>query len=432
MSEVSDDSAGDSPVSAYAPEATAPGIPSLASGSRLRAAEPSDQAPAPISVRSTASEQKLAVRAAGERLGNYQLVSEIARGGMAKIYLAVRIGSEGFRRVVTIKRLHRALLREQNYVDMFIDEAMLSSLVQHPFVREVYDLGYENGAYYMAMEFLNGEPLSAVYEALLGASPAPRPARHAAIVARVVADLAAGVHAIHCIENSAGERLDVIHRDVSPQNLFVLHDGSCRVTDLGIAHAKGRRQTTVGRRLKGKLAYMSPEYLSQQECDQRTDVWSLGVVLWELLIGKRLFRRESEAKIVQAVLNDPIATPSSVDRAIDPALDRIVGRALQREPELRHASALELVQELESYLAKNFPLVSRADVSAWLDRLLPESRRNLIELERGARTVALIPSQARSSRPALESQPALPSATVQVGVAVALLVLFLACWVLLR
>jgi serine/threonine-protein kinase len=271
-----------------------------------------------------------------------------------------------------------------------------------------------------------------VYGALLGERPAPRPARHAAIVARVVADLAAGLHAVHRTENAAGERLDVVHRDISPHNLFVLHDGSCRVTDLGIAHAKGRRQTTAGRRLKGKLAYMSPEYLLQQECDQRTDVWSLGVVLWELLTCKRLFRLASEAGTVQAVLKEPIAAPSSVDRSIDPALDHIVGRALQREPELRHASALELMQELEAYLAKNFPLVSRGDVAAWLDKLLPDSRRQALELERAARTVPLIQRESRTSRPPLVATSGVPSSIVHIGVVAALAVLLVACWALLR
>ena len=374
-------------------EVTAVEIPSLASGSRLKAAFRSDAprpAPGP-------PDPKLPI-GTSERLGPYQLVSELASGGMAKIYLAIRVGSEGFRRVVAIKRLHDSLYREPSHVDMFVDEANLSSLVDHPSVRQILDFGYAGGTFYMVMEFLNGEPLSAVYDAWVIDNPPPRPAGHARVVARVVADLCSGLHAIHQLEDVAGNRLDVVHRDVSPQNLFVLHDGSTRVTDLGIAYALGRRQRTTGRRLKGKLAYMSPEYLGHQAYDLRTDVWSIGVVLWELLAGKRLFRRANVALTAQAVSSDEIPALSSDDREIDPELASIVRRALSRDPRGRHESALALGQELERYLARTSP-VGRAEVSAWLDTLLPSSREKLRELVRLARTTPLA-AGAPSSFPA--------------------------------
>jgi len=284
----------------------------------------------------------------------------------------------------------------------------------------------------MAMEFLDGEPLSAVYDVLVTDNSLPRPVRHADVVARIVADLCAGLHAIHQIEDGNGELLDVVHRDVSPHNLFVLHDGSTRVADLGIAHAKGRRQQTAGRRLKGKLAYMAPEYLAQQECDLRADVWSVGVVLWELLSGKRLFRRSNEALTVQAVLEEPIALPSTHDRSIDPALDRIVGKALQRDASKRHSSALELEHELESYLARNGQPVMRSEVASWLGKLLPESRPELRALVHAAKTSPLTPLD-----PRLLSTPAgpgvmLPRWVVHAAVAGGLLVLFVVCYLLLR
>jgi serine/threonine-protein kinase len=416
-------------------EVTAPGIPSLASGPRLKAAEPSD--PPSASARevrqSPARSRPPLVRAkVGERLSGYQLLDEIASGGMGKIYLAVKVGSDGFRKVVAVKRLHSALLRDQDQVDMFIDEASISSHVSHPFVRQVYDFGFENAAYFMVMEFLDGEPLSAIFDVLVTESPVPKPVRHAEIVARVAADLCAGLHAIHQIEDGNGELLDVVHRDITPDNLFVLHDGSARIADLGIAHAKGRRQQTAGRRLKGKLAYMAPEYLAQQECDARADVWSLGVVLWELLTGKRLFRRSNEALTVQAVLEDAAAPPSAHDRAIDPMLDRIVGKALQRDPTNRHSSALELMHELESYLAKNPQPVTRSEIASWLGKLLPDSRPHLRELVRAAKTRPLQPLEPRQLSAPADPEVMIPRSTVQFAVAAGLFVLLVVCYLLLR
>jgi eukaryotic-like serine/threonine-protein kinase len=416
-------------------EVTAPGIPSLASGPRLRAVAPSDGPPVPAeSLRPSRSRFRPPVMSGkvGERLNGYQLLDEIARGGMGKIFLAVKVGSDGFRKVVTVKRLHSALLRDQDHVDMFIDEASISSHVSHPFVREVLDFGYENGAYFMVMEFLDGEPLSAVYDALITDNPAPRPARHADVVARIVADLCTGLHAIHQIEDGKGEKLEVVHRDVSPHNLFVLHDGTTRVADLGIAHAKGRRQQTAGRRLKGKLAYMAPEYLAQQECDPRADVWSVGVVLWELLSGKRLFKRSNEALTVEAVLEDAIVPPSAHDRSIDPALDRIVGKALQRDTANRHSSALELEHELESYLAKSAQPVTRSEIASWLGKLLPDSREHLRELVHSAKTTPLQPMDPRRLSTPADPDPMVPRSAVHAAVAGGMIVLFLVCYLLLR
>jgi serine/threonine-protein kinase len=281
----------------------------------------------------------------------------------------------------------------------------------------------------MVMEFLDGEPLSVVYDVLVTDPPLSRPVRHADVVVRIAADLCAGLHAIHQIEDANGEKCDVVHRDVSPHNLFVLHDGTVRVADLGIAHAKGRRQQTAGRRLKGKLAYMAPEYLEQQACDLRADVWSLGVVLWELLSGKRLFRRSNEALTVQSVLADTIAPPSTHDRAIDPALDHIVGKALQRDPAKRHSSALELEHELETYLAKRGQPVTRSEVASWLGKLLPESHRQLRELVHGAKSAPLKPHH--FSTPA-EAETMVPRSFAQAAVAAGLIVLLLVCYLLLR
>lgn len=252
------------------------------------------------------------------------------------------------------------------------------------------------------------------------------------MVVRIVADLCAGLHAIHQVEDGNGELLDVVHRDISPHNLFVLHDGSTRVADLGIAHARGRRQQTSGRRLKGKLAYMAPEYLAQQECDLRADVWSMGVVLWELLSGKRLFRRANEALTVQAVLSDAILPPSTYDRSIDPGLDRIVGKALQREAEKRHSSALELEHELESYLAKTAQPLMRSEVASWLGKLLPDSRQELRELVRAAKISPLQPLDPRHRSTPAEPEGAVPRSVVQTAVACAMLVLFVAFYWLLR
>ncbi len=305
--------------------------------------------------------------------GVYQLVSEVASGGMATVYLAIRHGGQGFEKCCAIKRIHPHLARDKNFSDMFIDEARITARLSHPCVCGVFDFGSdEEGSYYIAMEFLRGETLSHVIGALAKRSESMGDPRLPRFAARIIADLAEGLHAAHTAKSETGERFDIVHRDVTPQNLFVLYDGSVRVSDFGIARARSRLHVSGNSELKGKLSYMAPEQLDRKDIDQRVDIWSLGVVLWEFLTGRRLFRCESEAETVIAVGNRVVPPPSSLNPNVDAELDRIVLRALQRDTEARYATARDFSRDLERYLNRMGDFVPNMDLADWLGDLFPQ------------------------------------------------------------
>lgn len=322
--------------------------------------------------------------AMADSLGSYRLCFEVASGGMATVYLALYEGAFGFEKVVALKKIHKHLARERQFVDMFFDEARIAAHIDHPFVCKVVDFGHAQESYYLAMEYLVGEPLSAVWEALerhpaLAASPdLPR------VVVRVIADLAEGLHAAHELTDD-GESIGLVHRDVTPANLFVLYDGTVRVVDFGIAKAKNRISHTETGHVKGKYAYVSPEQLRMKPVDRRCDIWALGVVLWEMLTVRRLFKRENPVDTIAAVTSGKIVPPSSVRPDIPPALDQIVLKALSRRPEGRYRTARELAVALESWLATTGRAVARAELAEWLETLFPgahDRKRKLMELTR--------------------------------------------------
>jgi serine/threonine-protein kinase len=326
-------------------------------------------------------------RTSSAQAGTYQLCFEIASGGLATVYLAIHRGSEDFEKIVAIKKLLPELANNPASVAMLVDEARISARANHPFVRDVFDLcRATDGTHFIVMEFLQGEPLSSVCKALARRAECPPPVNHSAVVARIVANLCEGLHAVHELMHGSGGALDVVHRDVTPQNLFVLHDGSVRLTDLGIVQAAGRRQHTGRNTLKGKLAYMSPEYLSRAPYDRRSDIWAMGIVMWELLTGQRLFHGKHEAETLQAIFSAPIAAPSSIGADVDPALDAIVLKALDRNVEHRYRTAADFARALESYLQKQDEVVSSAEVASWLRELLPNSQAHLAHLMELARS----------------------------------------------
>ena len=325
--------------------------------------------------------------------GPYHLALEIASGGMATVYLAVH-GLEGFQNTVAVKRIHPHLAKDKQFVDMFVDEAHIAARINHPYVCRVFDFGKAaDGSYYIAMEFLRGEPLSRVFKALTAERIADP--RHPTVIARLIANLAEGLHAAHTLKDTHGECLEVVHRDITPQNLFVLCDGTVRVTDFGIARARVRSHHTEGGRIKGKLSYMSPEQLNQQPVDSRSDLWSLGVVTWELLTGRRLFRAGSEGETVLSVLSRPIPPPSRFAGGVPRQLDAIVLRLLSRDPEQRYSSARELVRALETFLASAGDTVPTMDVADWVEGIFPgvgKRADGLVELAH-----AVMPPERRQS-----------------------------------
>jgi eukaryotic-like serine/threonine-protein kinase len=319
------------------------------------------------------------------RLGTCELYFELGTGGMATVYLGIHRGAHGFEKLVAVKRLLPRFRQDAQYVAMLADEASVSAYASHACLRDVFDLGVaDDGTTYLVMEFLVGEPLSRVCAAmraqpsLLGTTGHPRVAAH------VIASCCEGIHAAH--ELSRGHApLDVVHRDLTPENLFVLHDGTVRVTDFGIMHARMRRQRPTGETvLKGKASYMSPEYLQRAPYDRRSDVWTLGVVLWELLTGSRLFQRPRECDSLSAVLEAPIPPPSTVRRDVSRTLDAIVARSVTRDVEDRYRTAGEMAHDLHAYLASDGVVCTR-DVGAWLQQIFPDSLRSQMARVESAR-----------------------------------------------
>jgi serine/threonine-protein kinase len=275
-------------------------------------------------------------------LGRYTLLGELASGGMAKVYVGRQVGAAGFERIVAIKCCHDHLRSNRAFAEMFLDEARLAARIRHQNVVATLDVS-DGNPLYLVMEYVEGCSLSAL----------ARAARHKGrrvpldVTLRVVSDALAGLHAAHECCGPDGERLGLVHCDVSPQNVLVGIDGSARITDFGIARATARMTLEEQSVVKGKPSYMAPEQLGSGEVTQRADVFSAGVVLWELLTGRPLFRSADDWATMIAVLTRPVPAPSSVEPSVPPALDAVVLRALAREPAERFASAGDFLAALE-------------------------------------------------------------------------------------
>jgi serine/threonine-protein kinase len=292
-----------------------------------------------------------------ERYGRYSLIERIGRGGMAEIFRAVAQGVEGFRRVFVIKRLRPEKSNSTELVRMFCDEARLSALLHHPNIVQVYDFGQIGGTYFLAMEYLRGKDLSAVMKALRRAKGAVSPP----LAARIAHQVATGLHYAHTLTRTDGKTLSIVHRDVTPSNVMLQRTGVVKILDFGIAQATNfaRQVETGGGRVKGKLAYLSPEQVRLEELDGRSDVFALGVVLWEMLTGQRLFAAENEFLTMRGVLTQPVPAPSSMRPEVPPALDAIVARALERPRDQRYPNAQEMADDLERFL-QEVPCPSQA------------------------------------------------------------------------
>ena len=287
-------------------------------------------------------------------VGDYVLVDPIGVGGMASVYVGRRIDGAG--PPVAIKRLHDFHETEPALVAMLHDEARLVSRIVHPNVVRMIEIIASDAELSLVLEYVHGEALSRIVGAFrrLGRRIPPP------IASAVVCDLLRGLHAAHCATGDDGAPLGIVHRDVSPQNVVVGIDGVARVLDFGIAKAVGRIQTTREGQLKGKLAYMAPEQLGRGAVSARTDVYAAGIVLWELLVQKRLFDGENEAVIFEQILLGDVEPPRSRIPDLPAEIDAIALRALDRDPEARFATAAEMADALERCI----PPASRAEVGA--------------------------------------------------------------------
>jgi len=285
--------------------------------------------------------------------GKYLLQRKLAEGGMAEVFLARQGGVEGFEKPVVIKRILPRLSGQQHFVDMFLNEAKVAARLSHPALCQVFDFGRVDGQYFIAMEFIHGENLRNLTRVATERGLPPPPG----LVARVVADMLGGLHYAHTRCGPDGRRLGLVHRDVSPQNVLCTHDGGVKVVDFGIVkatEADDGNRTQAGL-LKGKYAYMSPEQCRGRPIDARSDVFAAGILLWELLTWRRLFKRDSDlATIVAVAADDAVPRASSVAPEVPAALDAICARALARAVDDRYPSAQEMQRELEEAIRQGW------------------------------------------------------------------------------
>jgi serine/threonine-protein kinase len=276
------------------------------------------------------------------RIGRYPVLGYLADGGMAEIF----VGRDPERGAIVIKRILPHLARQGNFVAMFIDEARIGSLVRHPNVVEVHELGQVGTDLFLVMEYLAGESVSGLMRRAIARGEHFSPA----LGAFIIAEACAGLHAAHILADEKGHPLGLVHRDVSLSNVFVTYRGDVKVLDFGIATAAHRLTRTATGQVKGKFSYMSPEQCRGEVLDLRSDIFSLGVVLYELTVQRRLFKRPNELMVLKAVTEESIPRPRREVPGYPDELERIVMKAVAREKWLRHVSALELREELLAVL----------------------------------------------------------------------------------
>ncbi|WP_437819967.1 serine/threonine-protein kinase [Sorangium sp. So ce1078] len=331
-------------------------------------------------------------------LDRYTLHGVIASGGMASVHFGRLVGAHGFARTVAIKRLHPQFARDPEFSSMLLDEARLAVRIRHPNVVTTLDSVQADGELFVVMEYIAGESLSSLMrEAGRQGVQVPQPVGSA-----IIAGALAGLHAAHEATDEDGAALQIVHRDVSPQNILVGEDGISRVLDFGIARAAVRSQVSRAGQLKGKLCYMAPEQLRGAPLTRRADIYAASVVLWEVLTGRRLFMGECDAEIFGRILEGVVQPPSAYGD-VPKALDEVVLRGLDKDPERRFATALEMAAALEEALPPASPRAVGAWVEATAGTLLEARAKSLAAIETSQRTAA--PAPAPSSPAAVEHAP---------------------------
>ena len=321
-----------------------------------------------------------------EMVGPYELITKLAVGGMAEVFLARERGLAGLERLVVIKRILPHLADDPSFVDMFQREARIIAQVSHPNVVQIYGLGEEDGRYHIALEYIHG---TTVRELQILATKASE-ALPVGVAIGIATQACRGLHAAHELKGFDGRPLGLVHRDVTPHNLMCTMSGDVKLLDFGVAKATnaGSEETFSGD-LKGKFSYMSPEQTLQQHLDRRSDIFAMGIITWEMLTGRRLFKRKSNLEIMQAITNGDVPPPSRYSGGIDQELDDIVARSLAIERGDRFGTSRELLDALRTYASTRDLQVDATTVSTFVSRIAGEtlqSRRDKLEqaLERPA------------------------------------------------
>ena len=305
----------------------------------------------------------------GETFGSYKLLRRLAAGGMGEIWLAEQKGSAGFSKRVVVKTILECFADDPSLVEMFLDEGRIAANLTHPNIAQIFDLGQcgrgAEAPYYIAMEYVHGRDL----RDLLISNIERKQFIPLNLVLRIIADVCQGLHHAHSHKNRQGQPDGIIHRDVSPQNILITFDGVVKIVDFGVAKATERASKTKSGVLKGKYAYMSPEQVRSKPLDARSDVFSVGVVLYELVTGRRLFKRDSEMKTLDAVISAIVPKPRRFDTSVPPEVESIILKALALRPKERFQSAQEMQLAIEDLMIELQLPASSAHLAAFMQEI---------------------------------------------------------------
>ncbi|MBI5549757.1 MAG: serine/threonine protein kinase [Deltaproteobacteria bacterium] len=302
------------------------------------------------------------------RFGKYSLIDRIAVGGMAEIFLARQAGLEGFEKTIVIKRIRPHLSNQKSFVKMFLNEAKLAAQLNHPNIVQIYDLGKIADTYFIAMEYIFGRDMRRIIPKA-DAMGIPFPMVYALKIASSVCE---GLFYAHQKTDIYGNPLNIVHRDITPENIFVSFDGTVKILDFGIAKAANQIEQTRAGEIKGKLSYMSPEQCMGKPLDHRSDIFSLGVVLYEWVTGFKLFTGDSEVAILKSITEGKIYAPSYFKADIPEAVERILMKALEKDRELRYQTAWDMQYDVDQFLSQYEFTPSNIHLSNFLKQLFSD------------------------------------------------------------
>lgn len=343
-----------------------------------------------------------------QRVDRYELLAELAAGGMATVYLARLGGAGGFQRLYAIKKLHPHLAHEREFVEMFLDEARLAARIHHPNVVPILEVCTNEAGYYLVMEYIEGESMAR----LIGRCASRSQRIPTRIAAKMVVDALAGLEAAHELTDDFGEPLNIVHRDVSPQNVMVGIDGTSRITDFGVARAATRMTTTRAGQLKGKLGYMAPEQAQGEAIDRRADVFAMGVILWETLTGRRLFRGKGEggdAETLRRLLYEPIPRMAESMPEVPQVFDDVCAKALDRSIDVRFATCAAFADALEAAASVAGGMASTREVAAFVESVAGPEIAEQREVVRNWATRSQVNVVARTELPTMPGTPSMQS-----------------------
>jgi serine/threonine-protein kinase len=339
-------------------------------------------------------------------LGKYRLIAELGHGGMAEVFLAVVRGPAGFNKLMVIKQIRPQLAEDPEFLGMFLDEARLAARLSHPNVVQTNEVGHEGNRYFIAMEYLEGQPLNRVLHRFQRTGGFPL-AHHL----RVISAVLAGLHHAHEIADYDGTPLGVVHRDVTPHNIFLTYDGQVKVVDFGIAKALNSSSETRTGVLKGKVAYMAPEQARGERVDRRADLFSVGIMLWEAATGRRMWKGVPDIAILQRLLAGDIPKPSSVKPEVSEVLEAIVLKCLATDRDERYETALDLQEDIDAFLETQEDRGSARDLGKLITRQFDADRlkiKGIIEDQLRERSPSQVTVDTRSL-PIIDNQNSLTS-----------------------